>query len=104
MPGKVSDLSAARSQVAKEIASLAGGRVRAKIGGAEKAAPANGEGATPGTTAAAARETVAAAGVHVSVNLNGGVVFLDDERRMRLLAKQIKRLIMEDARRGIGNW
>ncbi len=42
-----------------------------------------------------------AEGVHVTVNLNGGVVFLDDERRMRLLAREIKRLIIEDVRRGI---
>ncbi len=34
-------------------------------------------------------------------NLNGGVDFLDDERRLRLLAREIKRLIIEDARRGI---
>ena len=41
-------------------------------------------------------------GVHVTVNLaGGGVVFLDDERRMRLLAREIKRLIIEDVRRGI---
>ena len=40
--------------------------------------------------------------VHVTVNLNGGAVFLDDERRMRLLAREIKRLIIEDVRRGIG--
>ena len=39
--------------------------------------------------------------VQVTVNLNGGVVFLDDERRMRLLAREIKRLIIEDVRRGI---
>ena len=42
-----------------------------------------------------------AEGVHVTVNLNGGAVFLDDERRMRLLAREIKRLIIEDVRRGI---
>ncbi len=39
--------------------------------------------------------------VHITVNLNGGAVFLDDERRMRALAREIKRLIMEDVRRGI---
>ena len=42
-----------------------------------------------------------AEGVHVTVNLNSGAVFLDDERRMRLLAREIKRLIIEDVRRGI---
>ena len=40
-------------------------------------------------------------GVRVTVNLKGGVVFLDDDRRMRLLAREIKRLIIEDVRRGI---
>lgn len=33
--------------------------------------------------------------------LGGGVVYLDDERSMRVLAREIKRLIMEDVRRGI---
>ncbi len=40
--------------------------------------------------------------VSVNVNLMGGAVFLDDERRVRALAKEIKRLIVEDKRRGIG--
>ena len=38
----------------------------------------------------------------VNVNLMGGTVFLDDERRVRALAKEIKRLIVEDRRRGLG--
>ena len=51
----------------------------------------------------AARETVSAPGVvNVSVNLGDGPVFLDDERRVRALAKEINRLIIEDRRRGIG--
>ncbi len=37
----------------------------------------------------------------VNVNLMGGTVFLDDERRTRALAKEIKRLITEDKRRGL---
>ena len=40
--------------------------------------------------------------VRVSVDLKGGAIFLDDERRVRALAKEIKRLITEDNRRGIG--
>ena len=40
--------------------------------------------------------------LNVHVNLNGGVIFLDDERRMRTLAKEIKRLIAEENRRGLG--
>ena len=32
----------------------------------------------------------------------GSLVFLDDERPLRALAKEIKRLISEDIRRGIG--
>ena len=32
----------------------------------------------------------------------GGALFLDDERGVRALAKEIKRLIAEDIRRGIG--
>ena len=35
------------------------------------------------------------------VGLAGGVVYLDDERTMRRLAREIKRLIIEDVRRGI---
>jgi hypothetical protein len=38
----------------------------------------------------------------INVNLTGGPIFLDDERRIRALAKQIKRLLTEDQRRGIG--
>ena len=38
----------------------------------------------------------------VNVNLMGGTVFLDDERRTRALAKEIKRLITEDKRRPDG--
>ena len=40
--------------------------------------------------------------VNVNVNLSSGTIFLDDERRMRALAKGIKRLISEDRRRGLG--
>ena len=40
--------------------------------------------------------------VNVNVNLSSGTIFLDDERRMRALAKEIKRLISEDRRRGLG--
>ncbi len=38
----------------------------------------------------------------VNVNLMGGTVFLDDERAIRALAKEIKRLLAEDRRRGLG--
>ena len=38
----------------------------------------------------------------VNVNLMGGTVFLDDERTIRALAKEIKRLLTEDRRRGLG--
>ena len=37
----------------------------------------------------------------VNVNLMGRTIFLDDERRTRALAKEIKRLITEDKRRGL---
>ena len=40
--------------------------------------------------------------VVVNVNLMGGTIFLDDERRVRALAKEIRRLITEDTRRGLG--
>ena len=40
--------------------------------------------------------------VNVNVNLSGGTIFLDDERRVRAFAKEIKRLITEDSRRGLG--
>ena len=39
--------------------------------------------------------------LNVNVNLAGGTIFLDDERRVRALAKEIKRLISEDKRRGL---
>ena len=38
----------------------------------------------------------------VNVNLMGGTVFRDDERTIRALAKEIKRLLAEDRRRGLG--
>ncbi len=38
----------------------------------------------------------------VNVNMMGGTVFLDDERTIRALAKEIKRLLAEDRRRGLG--
>ena len=37
----------------------------------------------------------------VNVNLHGGTIVLDNERQLRALAKEIKRLITEDTRRGI---
>ena len=40
--------------------------------------------------------------ITVNVRLSGGPIFLDDERRIRALAKEIKRLIGEDRRRGLG--
>ena len=42
-----------------------------------------------------------AATLTVNVNLVGQTIFLDDERRVRALAKEIKRLISEDKRRGL---
>ena len=36
-----------------------------------------------------------------NVRLMGAMMLLDDERRARALAKEIKRLIMEDTRRGL---
>lgn len=41
-------------------------------------------------------------GLNINVNLHGGTIFLDNERQLGALAKQIKRLITEDSRRGIG--
>ena len=38
----------------------------------------------------------------VSVNLMGGTVFLDDERTIGALAREMKRLLAEDRRRGLG--
>jgi hypothetical protein len=39
--------------------------------------------------------------VNVNVSLKGGTIVLDDERRTRALAKEIKRLIIEDIKRGV---
>ncbi len=62
-------------------------------------------GATPVSTASPGSVTGEAGpearAVTVSVNLVGGTIFLDDERRVRALAKEIKRLITEDKRRGL---
>ena len=56
-----------------------------------------------GYTAAAADRTDAHSGAPlVRVNLMGQTIFLDDERRLRALAKEIKALITEDKRRGLG--
>ena len=55
--------------------------------------------------AAAGRPRAAGDGggaITVNVSLSGGPIFLDDERRIRALAKEIKRLIGEDRRRGLG--
>ncbi len=55
--------------------------------------------------AAAGRPRAAGDGggaITVNVRLSGGPIFLDDERRIRALAKEIKRLIGEDRRRGLG--
>ena len=41
-------------------------------------------------------------GLNINVNLHGGAIVLDNERQLRALAKEIKRLITEDSRRGIG--
>ena len=38
----------------------------------------------------------------MDVKLMGETILLDDERRLRALAKQIKGLITEDKRRGLG--
>ncbi len=57
-----------------------------------------------GAVAGRGRRSVGDGGgaVTVNVNLSGGPIFLDDERRIRALAKEIKRLIGEDGRRGLG--
>lgn len=82
-------LSDLRSSLAADVGNLAGASfTQSRTRDRDAGAPAS---ASSG-----------AAGVQVTVNLNGGVVFLDDERRMRLLAREIKRLIIEDVRRGIG--
>ena len=48
------------------------------------------------------RSQPASSTVSVNVVLKGGVIFMDDERHLRALAKEIKRLISEDDRRGLG--
>ena len=51
--------------------------------------------------AARARDVAESGAVSVNVDLKGGAIFLDDERSIRALAKEIKRLIGEDKRRGL---
>ena len=82
-------LSDIRSSLAADVAGLAAPSFRHTRQGER----------TPGVPAQA---RPGSSGVHVTVNLaSAGVVFLDDQRRMRLLAREIKRLIIEDVRRGI---
>ncbi len=91
MPDRAVDgdaLADLRSSLAADVASLAGPSFRHSQHRARYQEPS-----APASTGAT--------DVQVTVNLNGGVVFLDDERRMRLLAREIKRLIIEDVRRGI---
>ena len=82
------DLAGLRSSLAADVASLAGPSFTRSRQGER--------GRSPSPSAQSGAEIV-----QVTVNLNGGAVFLDDERRMRLLAREIKRLIIEDIRRGI---
>ena len=92
MPDRAAEgdaLSDLRSSLAADVAGLAGPSFR------HSPYPARDTG--PSTSAPSG-----ATGVQITVMLNGGVVFLDDERRMSLLAREIKRLIIEDVRRGIG--
>ena len=91
MPDRAVDadsLSGLRSSLAADVASLAGTSLSRSQHRARYEEPST-------------SSSTGAADVRVTVNLNGGVVFLDDERRMRLLAREIKRLIIEDVRRGI---
>ena len=83
-------LAGIRSSLAADLASLAGQSPIHSQPAIRYGEPTSAGSRLPGS-----------ADVHVTVNLNGGVVFLDDERRMRLLAREIKRLIIEDVRRGI---
>lgn len=53
------------------------------------------------SSAARARDVAESGAVSVNVDLKGGAIFLDDERSIRALAKEIKRLIGEDKRRGL---
>ena len=92
MPDRAVDgnaLSDIRSSLAADIASLAGTSLSQSMA------------RTRDTGLPSIPASTGAPDVQVTVNLNGGVVFLDDERRMRLLAREIKRLIIEDVRRGI---
>ena len=59
-------------------------------------------GAAYATSATADRMDAGAVVSSVHVNLVGQTIFLDDERRLRALAKEIKALISEDKRRGLG--
>ena len=76
-------LSNLRSSVAKGVARLPGPSVAHRRPGA-------GHGEHPSTDSTSG-----------GVRLSNGAAFLNDERAMRLLAREIKRLIMEDVRRGI---
>ena len=64
--------------------------------GRRPGAPSGGNGTGPGTGVPAEPSVVT-----VNVSLRDGAVFLDNERRTRALAKEIRRLIAEDSRRGL---
>ena len=58
--------------------------------------------AEPDGRTVAARSTPPSGVALMNARLKGKTILLDDERTLRALAKEIKRLITEDKRRGLG--
>ncbi len=96
--------SGANSRDVDELRASLGESVAALLVGSDFAMPTSGGRGRRRLTGGGARVAAGAGDkLHVGrASLSSGEGMLRDERSMRALAKEIKRLITEDARRGIG--
>ena len=76
--------------------------LRSFLGQATFAVPVYGQTTEPDGRTASGRPTPPTGAAPMNAKLMGETIHLDDERRLRALAKQIKGLITEDKRRGLG--
>ena len=97
-------LTSLRAQLNRSLSSLVQGTAVTTPRGGNRPGASRPLGVTPADTTAMAPVGAGRSPnvVSVSVELKGGVIFMDDERQLRALAKEIKRLISEDNRRGLG--
>ena len=76
--------------------------LRSFLGQATFAFPVFGQTTEPDGRTASGRPTSPSGVALMNVKLMGETILLDDERGLRALAKQIKGLITEEKRRGLG--